>query len=861
MLDHFFSVMNADLVNCLKAIPIADLKKYIRKTGATPKALEDIGVVNLYDLYVTNFDSVDKKGFHKKKANDIQAAFREYLNTNADDIIFWNAPKVFPVNYFEDRAIEDCLKDVLDELIAYVDSCFERIDQIYSDRGKLNIKYLKQILRGLYKEGKSRRELAEELEFSDSENVRVIKNRFLMPLFEGKGVRISINEDLLSRLKDILFTEVCIDTYSEGDIIFVRDVLNMDFISAFGHSFVVPAREKLCYEKVLQAFFDELTAVMKPIPAETLADFIDNNEIVQRDVYGNNKIYSEDFVYSLLYNSNLTIVSNEGILIKHEYIKNNTGSIFKERALARIIADVNVPISKERIFEEYYLRYEKTDVTDSLQNCKKYGCNPQGKTHWYYGERQMMPLKDWVEDYASTQKVFLFKDILEAVKGNNYEIRTEGTIRTYITNCCAVDNHNINRFCYNAYLHDYPNDSWRRPMRYGFVNWIVNELHMLFESRGRQFLHRRIVNSYLCERAKGTEYQVESGYEFSGRIGCYPITGGKHSPFVIGDKKGKGDWELVKSEVYDETEWETFGLRGKEYEKKILALATNRLRQEKSFKLSLTSLVKDISDDVEGLNTKQIRSKLIRIINGTTFYHSLKIVPGNNMQVTIDAKRLNIAEQYKLKGDETAVKRKTISQLAVLDWEALMPVIKDELSFCKDWMRKDGLDYNYDDIFNSFISYIKTNNNRNLSHIVPQRLYEFFFVSDPTGDDRYLIMCNLAKNFEALLEGIFIDKGGIPQQLNGLYEKSKGYGYEAFAEILHRDTKIKDMNERGYEYALKYLSFVRNTDSHGTWFIDRYNITKSDDEKNIEKIRYFAALYIFTFAKYFYEGYEKRRAC
>ena len=117
-------------------------------------------------------------------------------------------------------------------------------------------------------------------------------------------------------------------------------------------------------------------------------------------------------------------------------------------------------------------------------------------------------------------------------------------------------------------------------------------------------------------------------------------------------------------------------------------------------------------------------------------------------------------------------------------------------------------------------------------------------------------MCNIAKNFEAILDYIYIST--TPQyernyrRCNGLYDKTGSYGYNDFNAILDNGVKLQDLIPGTYKFALKNLSYVRNADAHGNWYSDRLPNTdgSTEDSRNIERIRQFAALYIFAYAKY-----------
>ena len=148
---------------------------------------------------------------------------------------------------------------------------------------------------------------------------------------------------------------------------------------------------------------------------------------------------------------------------------------------------------------------------------------------------------------------------------------------------------------------------------------------------------------------------------------------------------------------------------------------------------------------------------------------------------------------------------------------------------------------------------MKTSENKHLRIYFPQRLHEFFIEENLTNDEVYCIMCWVARIFEAILKDIYKrnTKAVTIPQTNGLLNVAERYEFYDFYHILHWDTPISGLQVGSYEKALKYLSYVRNSDAHGEWYIDSYRgDRRSETEKNVEKTKYFVALYIFAVAKY-----------
>jgi hypothetical protein len=265
----------------------------------------------------------------------------------------------------------------------------------------------------------------------------------------------------------------------------------------------------------------------------------------------------------------------------------------------------------------------------------------------------------------------------------------------------------------------------------------------------------------------------------------------------------------------------------------------------------------------------KIRQQLEAAINYDDSTHNLRIVrPQNrkgreNVYIALDARRLNEqSKKYEPQNHQTIIEYKSISQLTDLDWSKLSSILKTELLICESWMRRAGLNYELNDVIDKFIDFVRNDENRHINLLIPQDIYEFFVVSNPTDNDRYCIMCNMARRFEAFITSIY--RGPLKgyydskkEHLSGLYNKMHQWQLDDWMVLNDEFTPWYKVSSDSYQYALKTLNKVRNTDSHGEWYIDIYardNLTES--ERNIQKILKFVALYVFMFAKYAMTQYK-----
>ena len=857
----------------LEETPISAARFYIDKKVATDEILSSLAkfeFTSLSDLYTVDFNQLsDKeyKSFPRKRTLKLQKLFRELPDDVFDDIVFWNKKCVFPSEYSTEKSLLENVDDAFEELFDYVKGAKDRINQIENKTDKNRVNNLFYILNALYKERKDVKVVAEELKKQKDkktkspmiERVRQIwKLEFLFPLFAGNKVsffhNVSIHEDIVSQRNDILYT-----ISPKQPSLFVQHALKIEYVELINNLgyIIVPAETKGVYETLLKSFFDEMTTILRPISEETVLEIISKNKAVVKDILSKDKVYNEEFIYALLNCGDLFELNEKGVLLRYEHIRVSNGEMHQERALARIIADATEPLSSTEIGYEYIKRYGGGDVSKRVATTKKYGCKAIGKTGWVYSDNHLTNPPKWVEEYSKKKGIFYFADISSAIEDAGYTFAKSAprTLRTYITNCCRVDTEDRNHFCYKECTDTYPDYNWTTSSRKGILNWISTEIKTLFDKEKKDTISIKDINSWLYERGRGTDYEEERASGYATLISSSALTA-DGGPFTI-EVDEKGHWYLKKNaEVYNSIDWWNFGKRGGLFEKKLVAEAINIIKKSKNWEVPLWDLAKDIFDAecVEGLTQQQIRKKLLRGINSPDIIHALKLKPvvdgRKKWVVSIDASKNIEVEKYRPTSDDVKIEYKTISQISALDWDDLRPVLYSELRFCSGWLKENRL-CSYDDAFVNFEKVIRNSSNKNLNKIVLQRLYEFFFVSDPTEEDQYCIMCTIAKNFEALLQEIYYINTGVKHKKSGIYDLAEKCEFYAFYDVLSPVTRIRDLSNTGYEYALKYLSFVRNSDAHGEWYIDSYvGDPRPEAVKNVEKIKKFAALYIFAVAKY-----------
>lgn len=851
--------LNEEQLQALKETSILEIDRYIDKSGKIPYSLQNIGVKTLFDLLNTSIEQLNvPKGFPLKKSIELRNNFEQLPEHIFNDIVFWSKKYVFPSKYDNKKSLFENVDLIFEELIAYIKGCEQRIEQIKNNIDKSRVQNLSYIFTAHFKDKIELKYIANKLNFKGGvERVRqLLKNEFLTPLFNGEEVscfkNITINAEIINQKKYCIF-----NWCATQPSLFTLHALGIDYVELrdnLGY-IIVPNGEKGVYEYVYDSVVEKLIDnSIKPIENEELFDTVSSSKKIIKKVLEAGKVYDNEFINTLIYETDLINVTDDGIIIKPQYIKHaSTGNIVLGKATARIVADAEGAITKTQIEDEYFNRYGIKAKVNNNQ-LSEAGCQAMGRTHWVYRADTLPHKRDWVNEYAAEKIIFYYNDIYDAITKAGYVI-AETTLRAYITTSCQVNNNDKNLFCHKEYVANYPEYSWRASSRHGIINWLAMALKALFDKEQKDELKIKDVNKWLFNYGKGSEYEEKNVYGYATFFYSSSLTS-ENGPFTIKGSEN-GDWYLKKNNaVYDSINWANVGRRGRSYEAKLLAVVTNIVRKTEFLRISLIELVDKIYEEeyFENLDRKQIRQKILRTIEYTYIPHALKIknfdTGREKIHIVIDARKIVYAPQYMPTNKEVIIEYKSISQIAKIDWNVLRPILYKELLFCSEWLIDNKL-CDYEVAFNKFENFIKRSRNKNLNTIVPQKLYEFFFVSDPTDNDQYLIMCLIAKNFEALLKDIYYSNTGIIQTQEGLYDLTEKCEFYIFNNILDNNIKIWELNNGSFEKSLKYLSKVRNTDAHGEWYIDTYKgDTRPESVKNIEKIRYFAALYIFAVAKY-----------
>lgn len=659
---------------------------------------------------------------------------------------------------------------------------------------------------------------------------------------------------------------------------FFEDVLDVDILQHAPLSYIVPHQEEQCYRAVIKAFFDEMTTIMENTPTEKLVKIIDQSEIIQRNIYKKHKTYDKRFIEHLLSDEDIIIKNEIGVILRPKYIRHfglyELGDVIQERALARIIANARRALHVREIVDTYYNLYGERVDDITIRRTQDFGCQCIAHEHWLYSNEELLSRPKFIERFVRRETPFYLQDVIDALQENSYPVESEETVRIYVSQFnCAPHREKDKYFCHRDYIEkNGGNEQWITHKKSG-LNWMVNTIKLLFDQQGVNELDQMSIIRFLNDNIIGSPYEGRIK-ELKNHLTTY-LGYRNDSPFNI-IKTADGGWKLSKSDQYESTDWVGYGTRGNHSYHHYLVANAESIRRRMSSHPTLQELAvklyEEKGDEVLGNEViaagedtdrrtkiiRKIRQHLEAAISNSYLDHTLQIHrSGRNVYVGLDARRVNakMTNRYSSQNPLVQIEYKSISQLNELDWDKLMPILRSELSFCQRWMDEDNLGTTYDEVLDKFINFIKTDRNQNLSTIFPKRLYEFFAVSDPTSDDRYCTMCNIAKNFEALLDSIARRSRRIKvdreNPANGIFQKSQRYNFDDFRDVLHNECNIRDLKHGSYQKTLKYLNRVRNADSHGNWYTDNDATDMlTEDQRNVQKILNFAALYIFAYAKY-----------
>ena len=831
----------------LNKISLQEIQYYVRdaKYNTMKNHLPTLGA-----LYTFEPNLNDKK---RPRWQDDAIKYQEILKAKCETIIdnYYNFDEIksLPATIDKDLSFAENLRKAALEFLDFIDlksGCTKY------DFGKYKGQRL-LVLQKYYRDNKTIKEIAAEQKNQRSAEVLASNyiHDFLKDLMESTkdGIKedseedtklcknLCIHDDLKQWIESI--KELCVfNSKSFMEKLFggpkdKDDIgpLGLEFVNVVGDvQFVIPSRKKGTYEDLSKSIINELRNTIVPSTPSAIFEKIISSEKCQKI----KDDFNEVFINNVLSCPEIVDIMDNGLIRIKEELQT------KEQKAARLMLELsqkNGTATMQQLSDAFQEKYNTP--YKNLSTLKRFGFNPvqERGTHWHYGS-SLMPLLDAVREYVEENKIFYYDDIISYLEEKGYVI-TE-SVRLYLTNMCNVDTKDNQHFCHRDYCDDYPKFTWRAQAQTGLSNWILNQVNYLLGFENEMEFDKILY--YIVQQAQGTIYAKNIKNKAVNTIKSYC---GEKKPFIF-------DGYILRKNFgfYENTDFETIGLRGGKYPffKHIRAFIANYIKKCEDGKLLLTEAIKMIDLDIEEHKKRDV---IIKAIEN-------KHLPSIGVELsTIDGKRYiikssdfaNIHKDYEpvykihascKEQDKSVVveeqdvqDRNTISNRMTLDWNLLHEDLLRELSNYSSLMKSDNIDL--DKAIGTFLEFIRSSKNPNLSSILTQHLFEFCRAKyDRFDTDTYVR--DLAIFYEGLLLDILRRNQG-KQGIKGLRELAVEF------PVLAHALSIPQQRARGFEGIFKDLHSKRNILVHG----DYLELNSFDKAKCILD---FTALYIYTVAKY-----------
>ena len=473
-----------------------------------------------------------------------------------------------------------------------------------------------------------------------------------------------------------------------------------------------------------------------------------------------------------------------------------------------------------------------------------------GQNGWVeYNEtgESRLNIKRAVEQWISEQRMFCMKDLLSYLKEMGYTNLSELTIRSYVTDNCAVDNNDHDCFCNWEFVQDYSNGhSWRRQSQQGMVNWVIRMVHGYLMSTSEHALSLSEVNVRLIEDASNTD----EGYEMRNNAESYLAR-------YIGDKEGI--FELGKDKVLKLTK------AGESLEAKKLEKIAVRSRRPGYYDVVVAKIMALLNDADNGeLRLNDLQKECLEDIGDkaiSAFYRIVdKYLPEQVVKIYKDGKTYLKLEKAKIEyvqpmvivpveDDKTLVESPIViedkheryireaGQPIYVDWKSLRKDIIFNLGF---YARQWELPISFEESVDKFIRFINqldvVENNR-LAVQIPRNFVQLWnYQNDIYSYMGY--MTNIVICYERLLREIYLKNTGELIEAQGLVDTINQFA-DVSAWRYQYDTSL-------YHKSLRKIGNERNKITHG----EEFSQSLTDIILNTSN---YIALYIYTVARFWNE--------
>ena len=724
-----------------------------------------------------------------------------------------------PTQYNEDISLYDNIKQAIAELVEF---------KIDSKPVKLGNETLTQVLYSHFVEKLPWADVAKTLGNDDS-YLKNLERDFLLDLLHGNKINgnISLHKKIINNF--LYFKENCafesvskmlpiigntepeLLSLAKCDIIELKD----------GIRFFIPKDSKGIYSSIWNQILDTLKeSAIIPAQRDDIIDIVED-KLSTKDVS-----YDINFIHNILKCDEIVdILPNDMIELADSFLDDT-------KRIVRLLYQ-NVPSQYDKkhleaIFENNYHRAPSC----TYSRLSELGVSCTGNK-WYYGT-PMEPIINKIEQFALEHKHFYYADLESYLISEKYTIPK--SIRNKITDICQVDTQDKMHFCHKDFVDNYPSFTWRRNINTGIVNWILNQANNYLKGKKSVLLSEVIDNTE--KQAKDTEYEYRIRERSSFYLRQYS---GDDQPFLIKDKSLKRN-----SPCYDNTDFETIGRRGNyPFYKQIRSLIAYEIKKTQDGRMLLTEAISlavaSLGDDIvkRGMVERALENQYLQPIdieliseNGKRYVvrTASTVKPEPTYQVVASQINQDVEVVQQVVDPQP---RRSIQYREEVDWGKLSASLKSELNFYDVWMGREG--YNIDKGVDKFLAFIKDSSNKNLSRVLPQNLYEYWFAGTDAFDRENYVR-NLSIFYEALLSDMYYRKYNKKLSKKGLYEWADEF------DMAHKISFYND--SKGFDRILTNLYRMRNKLAHG----DAVELSSRDTANTIAD---YVALYVYTCQKYY----------
>lgn len=820
----------------LEPIPVDELKIHFPSDTNIVDRLKSGGIVNLGLLYETPIDKIGRLPYIGATTLSKILSMKDDVTHNPNDYIdAWQDSLTvheLPSNYNRSFGLEQNLRNAIIEYAKALQQNLHNKRYVHTTQQYNTYSLLASILLQYYKDKKNLDQIAQQEGYS-RQHIETTKGNCISEMVSRATLNMNyrLNQnllDLLQSLKDeCLFDPIHkFEVYSgTSDTSFFSE-LGFDILEVIKDvTLLIPKDTKGTYKKVWNVVNKTLQENPLPTDIDVIYQLVINSKELA-DVE-----YDTLFVEKVLKNDSIVEdKGNHSIQIKTEYL------LYLDQRFARIIYEAGKKITTAEAKDIYERIYKEVPSKGPANG--KYGICLENKKYWYYGQPRI-PIQQKISDYAENKEVFYYQDLEQELLREGYTIPQ--AIRVYITNVCVADNKDKNHFCHKDYVDNYPAFSWRNPNKYGWGNWIFNEIKNILDDKGSLPLQEMI--DELEERSHATDYSnVRQRIQYNNMADYC----GEDKPFIIEDGN-----VVINQPVYDETDFETIGLRGEKYAyfKQIRSLVANEVKKAEDGRMKLMDIIQLVNETVvddEPLNRNVIIRAIkdeqhrfspidVELINeGGTLYAQWtkqEIVPEPVYEVSSSA--ITAEEDVVFEVKQTDV-RPAISYRQIVNMQELTRILKHELAFFERWMQYEKFDL--DTSIDSFIHVITHSQNKKLNKTLPQNLYEYWFASTDA-DSRHQYFENLLVDFEALLKELYYCRYGKETETKGLSELAMFF--EGLPEMM-----LYTRDNKGFSRIVCNLHYYRNLAAHGVYI----ELSSWETAKCIVE---YVALFVYVVARYY----------